>query len=242
MSSLQVGDYRKLLELVAQLLQHQGPGFPDTRVTALLRETFQAEFAGAGKVDFRGTGSYTWSDSPRAYAWDAGYHDYAVRHPIAAVYRRTGKAQPLRASDVPAYRRPDHGVDMSRLLAIPLVVTPAHVCAIALRRDRADFTDLEVELAAELRPVLSAAYALRDQFGPAVSAPFDTSAGVSLTPRELAVLQLMAGGLIARAIARRLGISPHTVGKHIENIHRKLGTHDRATTVLRARSQGCLPP
>jgi DNA-binding NarL/FixJ family response regulator len=63
----------------------------------------------------------------------------------------------------------------------------------------------------------------------------------ALTSRELAVLDLMAGGLIAAAIARQLGISPRTVSKHIESIYRKLGTHDRTSAVLRGQAMGLLP-
>jgi DNA-binding NarL/FixJ family response regulator len=64
--------------------------------------------------------------------------------------------------------------------------------------------------------------------------------GIKLTARELAVLDLMADGLIAAAIARRLGISPRTVNKHIEHVYEKLGTHDRTTTALRAGTLGFL--
>jgi DNA-binding NarL/FixJ family response regulator len=64
---------------------------------------------------------------------------------------------------------------------------------------------------------------------------------VAVTDRELAVLGLMADGMIAAAIARRLGISPRTVSKHIENIYRKLGAHDRTTAVLRSQAMGFLP-
>lgn len=64
---------------------------------------------------------------------------------------------------------------------------------------------------------------------------------VPITDRELAVLDLMAHGLIAIAIARRLGISPRTVSKHIENIYRKLDTHDRTSAVLRSQAMGLLP-
>ena len=63
----------------------------------------------------------------------------------------------------------------------------------------------------------------------------------ALTSRERAVLDLMADGLIAAAIARQLGISPRTVSKHIESIYRKLGTHDRTSAVLRGQAMGYLP-
>ena len=77
------------------------------------------------------------------------------------------------------------------------------------------------------RPVTLAAKALADP-----------DVGALLTVRELAVLDLAARGLIAAAIARRLGISPRTVGKHLEQAYRKLGANDRLSAVLRAHSLG----
>ncbi|MBP0460754.1 helix-turn-helix transcriptional regulator [Streptomyces montanisoli] len=62
-----------------------------------------------------------------------------------------------------------------------------------------------------------------------------------LTPRERAVLVLLAEALPATAIGRRLCVSVRTVHKHTENIYRKLGTRDRLATVLRAQAAGLLP-
>ncbi|WP_214323724.1 LuxR C-terminal-related transcriptional regulator [Nonomuraea sediminis] len=70
----------------------------------------------------------------------------------------------------------------------------------------------------------------------------DPDSDLPLTNRELAVLDLMTKGLISTAIAHRLGISARTVGKHIENIYRKLGTNDRVSTVLRHRSEFSTDP
>jgi DNA-binding CsgD family transcriptional regulator len=58
---------------------------------------------------------------------------------------------------------------------------------------------------------------------------------LGITPRERTVLRLVSEGLTSAAAGRRLGISPHTVNKHLENAYRKLGTRDRVTAVLRAR-------
>jgi DNA-binding NarL/FixJ family response regulator len=55
-----------------------------------------------------------------------------------------------------------------------------------------------------------------------------------LTPRELEVLQLLAEGLTQTQIARRLVISPRTVGTHIQNLLGKLGVHSRAQAVALA--------
>ncbi len=52
-----------------------------------------------------------------------------------------------------------------------------------------------------------------------------------LTRREREVLVLLAEGLPQREIARRLVITPKTVGSHIEHILEKLGAHSRTEAV-----------
>ena len=46
--------------------------------------------------------------------------------------------------------------------------------------------------------------------------------------------------VIATDIARRLGISPHTVVTHVKNAYRKLDVHTAATAVMRAVELGLL--
>lgn len=65
--------------------------------------------------------------------------------------------------------------------------------------------------------------------------------GGALTPREIEVLRLLAEGLLARSIAARLQVSPRTVHKHLGNVYRKLGAHDRLLAVRRAQGLGLLP-
>ncbi|MGO4674893.1 response regulator [Bosea sp. 2YAB26] len=55
--------------------------------------------------------------------------------------------------------------------------------------------------------------------------PFDATTSVALTRRESELLVLIAGGATTRAVAARLGISPHTARKHRENLMRKLDLH-----------------
>lgn len=64
---------------------------------------------------------------------------------------------------------------------------------------------------------------------------------VGLTAREGDILDLLAGGLTATAIAHVCRISPATVRKHLQNIYAKIGCSDRLLAVERARRLGLLP-
>jgi DNA-binding NarL/FixJ family response regulator len=77
---------------------------------------------------------------------------------------------------------------------------------------------------------------LRERTGPVAARSAPSTPGP--TRRERAVLALLADGLTAVAIARKLTISPRTVHHHLENLYRKLGTSDRLATVLRAKTLG----
>jgi len=52
-----------------------------------------------------------------------------------------------------------------------------------------------------------------------------------LTPREVEVLAAIGDGSSNKAVARRLGISEHTVKFHVESLFRKLGAASRAEAV-----------
>lgn len=62
----------------------------------------------------------------------------------------------------------------------------------------------------------------------------------ALTPRQQEILELLGDGLTVRAIARRLSLSPRTVGKHLELLYRRLGTSDRLMTVIHAQRHGLI--
>ena len=61
-----------------------------------------------------------------------------------------------------------------------------------------------------------------------------------LTEREAEVLELLALGLANKAIARRLGISEHTVKFHVGSILAKLGAVSRTEAVTVAARKGLL--
>jgi DNA-binding CsgD family transcriptional regulator len=60
----------------------------------------------------------------------------------------------------------------------------------------------------------------------------------ALTPRELDVLQLLSQGLANKLIARRLGISEHTVKFHVNAILGKLGAQSRSEAIVQALRLG----
>jgi len=64
----------------------------------------------------------------------------------------------------------------------------------------------------------------------------------ALTPRELEVLELVAGGLTNAAAGRRLGISAKTVNAHLEHVYAKLAVSTRASAVVQAMQRGWLTP
>lgn len=67
-----------------------------------------------------------------------------------------------------------------------------------------------------------------------VAAPIDTP--VRLTRRQLEVAQLLADGLRNGDIAERLGISAHTVRRHMEAILRRLNVSNRAAAAKELRN------
>ena len=61
-----------------------------------------------------------------------------------------------------------------------------------------------------------------------------------LTPREVEILALVGEGQSNKAIARRLGISAHTVKYHLESVFAKLGASSRAEAVTTGLRRGVL--
>ena len=70
--------------------------------------------------------------------------------------------------------------------------------------------------------------AVRAERAPASVATDDVT---PLTAREVEILEMMADGMTNRAIARRLGITAHTVKFHVASIFVKVGARSRAQAV-----------
>ncbi|GAA0574128.1 hypothetical protein GCM10009416_11070 [Craurococcus roseus] len=99
--------------------------------------------------------------------------------------------------------------------------------------------------ARQVRAAVAAAAAglvvrLPDAVAPPASPGFarDEAPGAPLlTPREVEILAMVGEGASNKAVARRLGISAHTVKFHLEAVFRKLGVATRAEAVARGLRQ-----
>jgi len=67
-----------------------------------------------------------------------------------------------------------------------------------------------------------------------------TAGGLSLTPRQIEVLQLVARGASTAQIAEMLHLSRETVRNHVRHILRALRVHSRVEAVARAYESGLL--
>ncbi len=117
---------------------------------------------------------------------------------------------------------------------------PMLLRALALIEDRASaFSDSQLGALRALAQVWAQAQATGG-LGPALH----PEEAMGLTQRQRQILALLSEGLTIQAIARRLCLSPRTVGKHLERMYRRMGTSDRLTTVLHAQRFGLLssPP
>jgi DNA-binding CsgD family transcriptional regulator/pimeloyl-ACP methyl ester carboxylesterase len=84
---------------------------------------------------------------------------------------------------------------------------------------------------------------IRDGIEPApaagpLRAASSPAAGNGLSKRERDVLRLLAAGDSNAQIARRLGLSTHTVERHVANMYRKIGARGRADATAYALRNG----
>jgi len=137
------------------------------------------------------------------------------RAPFIAIARSrdVSAMRAARAAGVAAILEPGADADTLRLalaaLKQGLSVFPSALGAVPSHEERAETRDIE----------------------PAAS-------GESLTPRELEVLAALADGASNKAIARRLGISFHTVKFHVAAILEKLDAESRTEAVAEAARRG----
>ncbi len=106
----------------------------------------------------------------------------------------------------------------------------------SLNRSTNDFTDAEVGLSAHVQPILrllDIAYA----GGERGTAGQEAAEAFLLTSREREIMELVGRGLTAISIGHLLGISPRTIGKHLEHVYAKLGCNNRIDALRRLNSR-----
>jgi DNA-binding NarL/FixJ family response regulator len=138
--------------------------------------------------------------------------------------------------DVPIVALADGAEAMAALYAGATAVLPADTDArtlrAAVRAAALGLTtlapDLRRHLLGDLEEMLGRPDGVADMEVPAPS----------LTVREMEVLRLLAEGASNKAIARSLGITPHTAKFHVAAIAAKLGAAGRTDAVARAVSLG----
>jgi DNA-binding CsgD family transcriptional regulator len=174
-------------------------------------------------------------------------------HPLVNHYRATGSGEPVMISDFLSRQRLHRlglyaeffrGIPVEHQMAISLPAPDAEVIGLALSRARHDFCEQDRSLLSVLQGPLIAALLRarrRQQAGQALSASL-CSALASLTDRETQILRLVAAGRTNAAIARRLGVSPRTIAKHLEHMYRKLGVSNRAAAVSRMAATSAQDP
>ncbi|MEV4744338.1 helix-turn-helix transcriptional regulator [Streptomyces sp. NPDC049555] len=250
MPRLRARDYEHMLDLVAAVLDHPEPDRLGHLIADRLRESLDC-----GTVTFSGIDPTTGAARAEGWAPEAmGRHveDMVQRrilqqYPLIP-YLAAGESRPVVVGDLcdgwrhsPWYSEARRDYGTTQQLGIPMATETAPVRAIVVARD-GDFTDHDLAFVTRVHPLLVTAdrhtRELRRLRARARATTPSTTADHGLTPRELTVLGLLAEGLTATAIARRLALSPHTVNRHLERIYRKLGTNNRLATVLLAKEAG----
>ncbi len=123
------------------------------------------------------------------------------------------------------------------LLADHVAADPAPAAAVSVLPRDAPARQVEAAVAAAAAGLV---VRLPGATAPPVPAGFarDEPLGAALlTPREVEILAMVGEGASNKAVARRLGISAHTVKFHLEAVFRKLGVATRAEAVARGLRQ-----
>jgi two-component system, NarL family, nitrate/nitrite response regulator NarL len=102
-------------------------------------------------------------------------------------------------------------------------------------RTDADISDLITVIESVMRGELVCSPKVAASLYHSISA-LGTNSSVSLTSRELEVIELMNRGLSNKEISLRLRIETCTAKNHVQNILHKLGVHRRGQAVAKVRS------
>ncbi|MDD9205947.1 helix-turn-helix transcriptional regulator [Georgenia sp. 10Sc9-8] len=180
-----------------------------------------------------------------------------VLHPLARHYAATGTADVLTLADVPPPTDANGREYLAELVAhgiveqlwVPLPRRGTHARVGGVCRPDEPYRPDEHTHARRVQKVLRLLVAHTDVLTLWRCGLLDPEGSenarevvddLRLTGRQLAVLTLAAHGLTTAAVAHRLGMSPRTAEKHLENAYRQLGVSDRVSAVRRAELLGLI--
>ena len=247
------------LDLVADLMAVPLLRWPFEEVARQLTGTFEApastyfSVSGAAAPEQLGWPPEHFADHlEEAVRW-AEQHA-ATEHPLLRYHLASGDTACAQVAEVPSRfaderlkaawdERGRRWGGVQSQLSLPLHVTArTHRALVVGRAD--PFSAEEMVLARRLQRLLTgldrqictySGWSRREE-----PLALEAAGCLRLTPRELAVLELLARGLTAASIARRLAISERTTQKHLQHCYAKLGVADRLTAVVRAQHIGLL--
>lgn len=247
------------LDLVADLMAAPMVRWPFEQVARQLVDTFEAPAStyysaprGAVPVQFGWPPAHFADHVEEARRWSE--RRAPTEHPLLRYHLRTGDAGCMQVAEVPREvadarlmaawdERGRRWGGVQSQLSLPLLLTSGTTRALVVGRAE-PFTAAEMWLARRLQRLLTGLDRQIGAFshwsgrtGPLAAEVADC---LHLTPRELGVLELLAQGLTAATIARRLAIAERTVQKHLQRCYTKLGVADRLAAVLRAQHIGLL--
>ena len=251
--------YGRWLDITSDLLRTPLTAFPYTLILRQLIDAFEAEGGSWARRDADGRDEVLlWPaemrPDPVELDWMSARLD---QHPLIRWFAMTGDPTAQTIGRVPpalvdsryaAWHDILGRLGSTQQMSMPLFWQRGAGRTFILIRSECDFPDHDVRLARRLQPLLAgverqaAALSRWRAHVETTDHAAESVAETGLTGRELAVLHLLADGLTAAAIGRRLNIAPRTVTKHLEHVYAKLRTHDRLSAVLRAQRLGLLPP
>ncbi|MCL2396315.1 MAG: helix-turn-helix transcriptional regulator [Acidimicrobiaceae bacterium] len=233
-------DLRGVLGALDELSRAGEPGQAAHAVLAAAVSSVGADSAVLTRIDDWGATFWVWPADFLDRRQQGTFEVLNATYPWPlATHTRKGPGLALRISDFwslrqyrssPMYRELFKELSVQHQVAFSLPTVAHHSICVALHRDRHDFTNTDCENFNALRTSLAMA-AQRQAVG--VSAAVSPSSE-DLSPREREILQLTATGLSSQQIGRRLGISAHTVSKHLQHLYRKIGVTNRTEAANRA--------
>ncbi|MFI9200426.1 LuxR C-terminal-related transcriptional regulator [Streptomyces sp. NPDC053048] len=256
MAQLHGRDYERMLDLAVAVLENDATESAWHLVTGHLLEAMGCDSATFSVVDVaEGTGRIEgWAPARIGrFVGDLVPRRVRQHHPLLA-YTASGAHAPVTVSEIcdgwrqtQWYQEARRDFGVTQQLGLPVSGSsgaPGTVRLVLMGRD-GRFRTHDLAFAARVQPLLATVgnhvQELNRLRGSAPALTTDHPSRHGLTPRELTVLGLLAEGLTALGIARRLAISPSTVNRHLEKIYRKLGTNNRVSTVLLAQEAGLVP-